>query len=201
MKWSKLESLAWKMSRELIMKVLLVLLLSSYGFFIFSQETETKTEEIKKYSQSEFNKAVMERVTKELKLSGKGKIVSFSNELMVKEENLSLKELEIKKREEELAQTEKTFEKRVKQFRTEQTKILGCLDGIDKAKSKRISHMVSVISGMKPVTAASVLSVQEAGLSVQILGLLAPEKVSKIFNSMDKEISARLQKQYMTMKR
>ena len=61
--------------------------------------------------------------------------------------------------------------------------------------------MVDVISGMRPQSAADVLSVQDVDISVKILGDLPPEKVSKIFNSMDKEISARLQKQFMSMKK
>ena len=61
--------------------------------------------------------------------------------------------------------------------------------------------MVDVISAMRPQNAADVLSVQDADISVQILEKLDPTKISKIFNSMDKEISARLQKQFMNMKK
>jgi flagellar motility protein MotE (MotC chaperone) len=61
--------------------------------------------------------------------------------------------------------------------------------------------MVDVVSGMRPQNAADILSVQDVEIAVKILGKLEPTKVSKIFNSMDKEISARLQKQYMNMKK
>jgi flagellar motility protein MotE (MotC chaperone) len=61
--------------------------------------------------------------------------------------------------------------------------------------------MVEVISGMKPQSAADVLAVQDPDLSVRILGQLEAQKASKIFNLMDKEVSARLQKQFLQMKK
>ena len=61
--------------------------------------------------------------------------------------------------------------------------------------------MVEVISGMKPQNAADVLAIQDPELSVRILSLLESQKTSKIFNLMDKEVSARLQKQFLQMKK
>ena len=107
----------------------------------------------------------------------------------------------MKKREEFLVVNQKHFEKRVKDLLQEQGKILGCMDANKKKESDRVRHMVRVISNMKPNNAAQVLSVQDANITVVILGMLDPIKVSKIFNLMDKEISARLQKQYLTMKK
>ncbi len=54
---------------------------------------------------------------------------------------------------------------------------------------------------MRPEKASQLLSVQGAEISVQILSEIDEKKASKIFNLMDKEISARLQKQYLDMKR
>lgn len=93
------------------------------------------------------------------------------------------------------------FEKRVKEVVNQQEKVLGCVDNNSKAETDRVRHMVRIISNMKPNQSAQVLSVQDADITVKILGLLEPDKVSKIFNLMDKEISARLQKQYLTMKK
>ena len=61
--------------------------------------------------------------------------------------------------------------------------------------------MVSVVSGMKPQTAANLLSQQDPSISVKILGMLDAVQVAKIFNLMEKEVSAKLQKQYMTLKK
>ena len=61
--------------------------------------------------------------------------------------------------------------------------------------------MVDVVSGMKPQTAADLLSQQDPSLAVKIMGELDAVKVAKIFNLMKKEISAKLQKQYMTLKK
>ncbi len=155
----------------------------------------------KKFTYDEFQDAVNERVEKQLKRLGRGKIIGFSKELMKKEEVLKLKEIELEKRAEQLFMNSGDFEKKVKTFQNRQLKFLGCLDETDKQRKKRITHMVDVVSGMKPQSAAEVLSVQDADISIKILGMLPPEKVSKIFNLMKKEISARLQKQYMTMKK
>jgi flagellar motility protein MotE (MotC chaperone) len=78
---------------------------------------------------------------------------------------------------------------------------LGCLQKHEDDAKNRVSQQVEVVSNMQPAKAALLLSVQEADIAVQILQLLDPKKASKIFNLMDKEVSARLQKQYMNMKR
>ena len=108
---------------------------------------------------------------------------------------------DLKKREQELLNIEKSLQGKLKEFRSKQDKVIGCIDENEKKSGKRIDHIVKVISGMKPANAAEVLSVQDSNISVQIISKLNPEKVSKIFNLMDKEISARLQKSYIDMKR
>ena len=96
---------------------------------------------------------------------------------------------------------ELAFEKRIKDFETKQEKVIGCVDKNDKDKNNRLDHLVKVVTNMKPASAAQLLSKQESTISVKILGKIAPERAAKIFNLMDQEISARLQKQYMTMKK
>jgi flagellar motility protein MotE (MotC chaperone) len=155
----------------------------------------------KVYSEDEFRKELKERVGKKLRQLGQGKIVKFAQELMEKEEQLAVQKLEVRKDKEQFSNNVQTFEDRVKAFELRQQKLLGCIKDSDKKENRRIDHMVEVISGMKPMNAAQVLSVQEAEITIKILGKLSPTKVSKIFNLMDKEISARLQKQYLTMKR
>lgn len=177
---------------------------------VFSQEKEkgVKTVESadqKKYTQAEFDNAVKEKfkfeLEKTLKRLGSGSIVDLTNELLKKEEILKTRELVLTKELEQMELAKKDFEKKIKKFQLDQVKVIGCIDVNDKEKDKRVSHMVEVISGMKPQVASDILSVQEPDLSVRILGLLDPSKVSKIFNLMNKEISARLQKQYLDMKR
>ena len=58
-----------------------------------------------------------------------------------------------------------------------------------------------MIANMKPVKAADVLSVQDSLISVKILEQIDPKRASRIFNLMDKEVSARLQKQYLNMQK
>jgi len=157
--------------------------------------------EEKKYTEEEFKKAVAEQVEAALKKTGQDKISSFAKELLTKESQLKMDAFNINKEKEELELGKKDFEKRVQDLLKKQGKILGCLDEQDKLREKRVEHMVDVISNMRPQNAAQVLSVQEAEISISILGKLDALKVSKIFNLMDKEISARLQKQYMDMKK
>jgi flagellar motility protein MotE (MotC chaperone) len=166
-------------------------------FFIAKVFAEDK----KSYTAEEFNKAVEEKVHLKInKLHSSGSD-DFSKELLKKEKALEIKEIELRKREENVNLVIKDFEGKVIDFNQKQEKILGCLTLQDKMKEDRTKHMVEVVSGMKPDNAAQVLSVQDEALAVEILGKLDAAKVSKIFNVMEKEISARLQKMYMTMKK
>ena len=105
------------------------------------------------------------------------------------------------RREEQVTINEKSLNDRIKDFKKQQNKILGCIDKNNKKKADRIGHMVEVISGMRAANAAEILSIQDDEISVSILESLPAQKISKIFNLMDKEVSARLQKQFMSMKK
>jgi flagellar motility protein MotE (MotC chaperone) len=173
-------------------------------------KTETKAESKvdtsaapppKTYTEEQFKQALKEEMSKQMRRMGNEGLIEFSQELLKKEEQLRIKEVEISKREEQLNINTKEFEKKINEFQEKQNKIIGCLEDQDKNKNKRIEHMVNTISGMKPVTAAEILSVQDPEIAVKILAQLDADKVAKIFNLMNKEISARLQKQYMDMKK
>ena len=161
-------------------------------------QTENKE---KTYTEAEFHQAVVKAVEEKLVKLGNAKIVDFSKELLDRERQLEVQAQALERREQAVGKLNEDFAAQVKEFQEKQSKFLACLDETDQKEKNRLTHMVDVISGMKPNNAAEVLSVQDAGISVQILGELDPVKVSKIFNLMDKEISARLQKQYLTMKK
>ncbi len=152
------------------------------------------------FTSAEFKMAVDKELEKVLKKIGRGKMISFSKQLLKKEDVLLHRELQLKKQEDEFVNSRKNFKKQILEFQSRQNKFLSCRDDVDKKEKTRITHMVDVIAGMKPKNASDILSVQDSIISVKILSMLNPVKVSKIFNLMDKEISARLQKQYMTMK-
>lgn len=155
----------------------------------------------KTYTEKEFLDAVEKEVQTRLNRYKPQNLVELSQEFMKKERSLELKELELKKAKEALKASENDLQKKISTFNGRSQKLLGCLDEQDKNQRKRVDHMVQVVSGMRPQSAAEVLSVQDVEIAVKILGALDPAKVSKIFNSMDKEISARLQKQFMSMKK
>lgn len=173
------------------MKKLVILFL--IPFTVFAEE--------KVYTETEFQAKLQQEVAAKLEKLGNGTLVDFSKQLMEKEEKLRLSELELKKREDALSNNQRDLQQGIKNFQEKQNKFLSCLDDNERKKQERIQHMVDSIAGMRPKSAADLLSVQDADLSVQILSKLESTKVSKIFNLMDKEISARLQKQFMTMKK
>lgn len=155
----------------------------------------------REYTELEFKAAVMEEASKLMKKAGSAHLVDFSKELLEKEEGLKVKELSLKKEQEQLEMNKEDFKKKLVEFQDSQKKFLGCVDDKSEKANKRVSQMVEVISGMKPQNAADVLAVQDPDLSVRILGELESSKASKIFNLMDKEVSARLQKQFLQMKK
>ncbi|MBG09040.1 MAG: hypothetical protein CME68_09800 [Halobacteriovoraceae bacterium] len=174
----------------------------------FSQEEVDKSKnkiekkkDVKEFTEKQLNEYVIKELEKKLKKIGRSKILSFSKELFKKEEDLKLIELNLKREKEKIELMKKNFEKSIKEFRKKQSKIISCLDKQDLEKNKRLNHMVEVISNMRPQAAAQLLSVQENDIALKILGALDSVKVSKIFNLMTKEISSRLQKQYINMKR
>ncbi len=178
------------------MKILLLSILISINF-VFA-EGDSKEEKI--YTAKEFQEKVAKEVSERLKKVQVANLSKYSQDLLNKESELIRKEQELKRREEQLGLNEQTFAQSVKKFETKQQNFLGCIDANEKKVSQRVTRMVNVIAGMKPLKAAEILSVQDSELSVKILGRIPPERASKIFNLMDKEISARLQKQYLLMK-
>ncbi|HAZ11887.1 MAG: hypothetical protein A2X86_07450 [Bdellovibrionales bacterium GWA2_49_15] len=157
--------------------------------------------EKREYTPAEFHKAVLEEVEKVLVKTKQEKFVEITKELLNKEQEFKLQALSLEKEREQLNLNKREFEKKIQAFYSIQQKLIGCLESQDNLKDKRVDHMVDVVSNMKPDSAAQLLSAQEVDLAVSILGKLEAVKVSKIFNLMDKEISARLQKQYLNMKR
>lgn len=190
-------------TKNALIYTIVTVMLASLSYAVISADSKDAkvTAKAKTYTEEEFKKALQEELDKTIKKVSGNHMVDFSKELLQKEEAIKVKELEVKKQEDQLKMNMADFEKRVKDFQVEQKRFIGCIDGQDEKADKRVSQMVEVISGMRPQNAADLLSVQESDLAVKILGQLDPAKVSKIFNLMDKEISAKLQKQFMTMKK
>jgi flagellar motility protein MotE (MotC chaperone) len=181
---------------------ILVILFTIQSAYAAKEKTPAPTGAVQRtYSEEEFKKAVMEEAIKLMKKAGSGHLVDFSKELLEKEEIIKIKELNVQKENDQLKLNKSDFQKKIVEFQESQKKFLGCIDSQNEKVEKRVTQMVEVISGMKPQNAADVLSVQDPDLSVRILGQLEAPKASKIFNLMDKEISARLQKQYLQMKK
>lgn len=155
----------------------------------------------KTYSEEEFIKKINEEVQKKID-SIKNKTVSdLTKELLDKEEKLKLRELELIKHQDALKAAEADVVKRYIDLAEKQKNFIGCVEKHNEDAKSRVSQVVEMIANMKPEKAASILSVQDSEIAVQILQMIEAKKASKIFNFMDKEISAKLQKQYLEMKK
>lgn len=176
------------------MKILIVILT-----FILNPAFAENAE--KKYTQDEFDAKVKEEVLKKVDQIKKKSITQLTKELIEKEEALEKRNKTLDSREEQLKINESSLAKKIGEFEKQKQKVIGCIDDNKKGEMLRIKNLVTMIAGMKPAKAAEILSVQESTISVKILEKIDPTKASKIFNLMDKEVSARLQKQYLNMQK
>ena len=155
----------------------------------------------KTYTEEEFIKKVNEEVKKKVDTVKNKSVSELTKELLDKEEKLRLKELELVKQQDSLKVSEADIAKRYAELAEKQKSFIGCVERNNEDSKARIGQVVEMISNMKPEKAASVLSVQDSEIAVQILQQIDAKKASKIFNFMDKEVSAKLQKQYLQMKK
>lgn len=155
----------------------------------------------KTYTEEEFVKKVNEEVKKKVDTIKNKSVSELTKELLDKEEKLKLRELELQKTADGLKVSEADLGKRYAVLNEKQKAFIGCVEKNEDESKARIGQLVEMVSNMKPEKAAAVLSVQESDIAVQILQMIDAKKASKIFNFMDKEISAKLQKQYLLMKK
>lgn len=181
--------------------ILLILILITTTFAYAKKADVKKAAPEKKYTEMELIEKVKIETLKHIDEIKKKSVAELTKELVEKDAELSLKQHKLQVREEQLKITLTELEGKIKGFDSKQKKFIGCVGQHEKRKTERVSRLVKVISGMKPIKAAELLSVQDTDISVKILAELKPDKASKIFNLMEKEISARLQKQYLNMKR
>ncbi|MFA5584504.1 MAG: hypothetical protein WDA09_09850 [Bacteriovoracaceae bacterium] len=153
------------------------------------------------YTEKDFIKKVTEEVSAQVDKIKKVSVTDLTKELVKKNEEISLKELELKKREDALLAAEKELASKYIEVDKKQKQIIGCIDKNNEDEKLRITQVVDMISNMRPQKAAEVLSVQDSIIAVQILQQIDAKKASKIFNFMDKDVSAKLQKQYLQMKK
>ena len=174
------------------MKLLIFLLFT----FLAYAEAPKKT-----YSEEEFRKKVFEEVKSKVDTIKNKSVSDLTKELLDKEEKLRLKEIDLIKQQDSIRVTESEIAKKYAELSEKQRNFIGCVEKNNEESKSRIGQLVEMVSNMKPEKAASVLTVQDTDIAVQILQMIEPKKASKIFNFMDKEISAKLQKQYLLMKK
>lgn len=155
----------------------------------------------KLYTEKDFVKKVSEEVKKKVDTIKNKSVSDYTKELLDKEEKLRLRELELQKRQDSLKVAENELGKKYSDFEARQRSFIGCVKQNEDDSKARVGQLVETISNMKPQKAAEILSVQDSEIAVRILQMINPKTASKIFNFMDKEVSAKLQKQYLEMKK
>lgn len=155
----------------------------------------------KTYSEEEFIKRVNEETKKKVEAIKNKSVSELTKELLDKEEKLKIRELDIQKQAESLKVSENEIAKKYIELSEKQKQFIGCVDKNEEDSKARIGQVVDMVSNMKPEKAAQVLSVQDTEIAVRILQMIDAKKASKIFNFMDKDISAKLQKQYLLLKK
>lgn len=174
------------------MKTLLAITLGLFALSALAAKT---------YTEEEFVKKVNEETKKKVDTIKNKSVSELTKELLDKEEKLKLRELELQKTADALKVSEADLSKRYTDLNEKQKAFIGCVEKNEDESKARIGSLVEMVSNMKPQKAAEVLSVQESDIAVKILQMIDAKKASKIFNFMDKDISARLQKQYLLMKK
>lgn len=154
-----------------------------------------------KYSEADFIKKVAEEVKVQVDKIKNKSVTDLTKELVEKDEKIRLQELELQKKEDQLKTSEADLAKKYAEFEARQKAFIGCVQQNEDDAKARVAQLVEMVSNMKPQKAAEVLSVQESEIAVKILQMIDAKKASKIFNFMDKEVSARLQKQYLMLKK
>ncbi len=149
------------------------------------------------YTQEEFD----QRLSQEIEKIKKTSVVELTENLMQKQRELEQKEIKIRAMQDELQHSQKDLENRIAEFDKEQEEFLGCIVRNKDEINSRVKRLVEVISNMSAGKAADLISVQDPAVTLQLLPLLDTTKAAKIFNAMDKEKSAELQKLYIDMKK
>jgi flagellar motility protein MotE (MotC chaperone) len=161
----------------------------------------TSIAQAKTYTEEDFIKKVNDEVKKKVDSIKNKSVSDLTKELLDKEQSLKLKELELQKHQDALKVSEGEIAKRYAELSEKQRTLIGCAEKNMEDSKARIGQLVELMTNMKPEKAAEILSVQESDIAVQILQMIDAKKASKIFNFMDKDISAKLQKQYLLMKK
>jgi flagellar motility protein MotE (MotC chaperone) len=155
----------------------------------------------KTYTEEDFIKKVNEEVKKKVDTIKNKSVSELTKELLDKEEKLKLRELDLQKQADSLKISETDVTKRYTGLADKQKAFIGCVEKNEEESKARIGQLVEMVTNMKPQKAAEVLTVQESEIAVRILQMIEPKKASKIFNFMDKDTSAKLQKQYLLLKK
>jgi flagellar motility protein MotE (MotC chaperone) len=127
--------------------------------------------------------------------------LSFFNKLSERKLELDAKEAELAKLEEELQKQRVELDEKLKQLESMRGQIAQTLKArVDEDKTK-VTKLVEVYSGMKPVQAAKVIETINEDLAVQVLDRMKKKSASDILNVMSSQKAQRLSEMLAGYKR
>ena len=117
-------------------------------------------------------------------------------ELEARERAVSEKEKEIAEREESVQVQERVLQNKLKRIEEVSKQMAGRLDKFKADAEGKVAKVVAMLESMKPDAAAAYVENVDPFLAVEIMARINTQKAAKIWNKMDKKISARLSELY-----
>ena len=182
------------------MKSLILFFVLGTALLLGAKEKKEET-----YTKADFElaveKEVKARLDKAIDRIKKKSVSELTREILRREEGLEGRSKKLDLEELKLKNSVKDFERRIQEFEMKQDQFFSCVDKNNQEKDLRVKKMVEVIAQMKANRAADLIAVQDQQIAIKILSKLDTTKASKIFNLLEKEKSAELQKLYLNMKK
>lgn len=117
-------------------------------------------------------------------------------ELENRERAIAEKEKELTERENAIQVQERILQNKLKRIEEVSKKMAGRLDRFKEESEGKVGKMVTMLENMKPDAAAAYIENVDPFLAVEVMARINVQKAAKIWNKMDKKISARLSELY-----
>ena len=122
--------------------------------------------------------------------------VEGMKELEQRERTISEHEKEIAERERAVLVQEKILQIKLKRIEEVSQKMASRLDKFKEESESKVVKLVTMLETMKPDAAAAYVEQVDPNLAVEVMARINVTKAAKIWNKMDKKISARLTELY-----
>ncbi len=117
-------------------------------------------------------------------------------ELEEREKSIEEREKELEERSQAIAVQEKVLYNKLKRIEEVSAKMAGRLDKYKEDTEGRVAKIVAMLETMKPDASAAYIESVDPFLAVEVMARINVQKAAKIWNKMDKKVSARLSELY-----